>query len=219
MSQDNSMHDGVSPTSVTTQKQGWTRRISNKFDLLERVKTYQLAIRGWRRYLSPSEHDVLQFILDRSVGWGDTEATFKNQEACQQTNRSDSTVRNALKELCKKGAITRLQYDGRKTSYRINLDWCADHEEAQATNEAPPESIDLSVENQRTGRQPSSTASPLYSSKAREEKKGTEHSSRSGPGKKYQKTKQFTFFVSPDEKSFPYPRVGNDLEGSMGTNV
>jgi hypothetical protein len=157
--------------------------------------------------LSPSEHDVLQFILDRSVGWGDTEATFKNQEACQQMNRSDSTVRNALKELCKKGAITRLQYDGRNTTYRINLNWCADDEEAQATNEAPPESADLSVEDQRTDRQSSSTASPLYSSKAREKKKVTEHSSRSGPGKEYPKPKSSRISSPPTKRAFPIPEL------------
>ena len=208
MSQDNSTHDGVPPVSVTTQKQGWRRRISNKFDLLERVKTYQLAIRGWRRYLSPSEHDVLQFILDRSVGWGDTEATFKNQEACQQTSRSDSTVRNALSKLCEKGAITRLQYDGRNTTYRINLDWCADHEEAQATNEAPPGSADLSVEDQRTDRQSSSTASPLNGSKAQEEKELVrEVSSRSGPGNENKKPKNSLISSPPTKRAFPIPEL------------
>ena len=92
--------------------------------------------RQWKRHLSLAESVVLDFVFDRTVGWGKEweaisirhamDGYAHDQPHCASTGTGLSTqaVVNALRSLCDKGTLRREEGSGRcATRFAINFHW------------------------------------------------------------------------------------------------
>ena len=95
--------------------------------------------RQWKRHLSFSESSLLDFIFDRTVGWGKEWESISLRHmqdgfdhdlahcASKGTGLSTQACVNGLRRLCALGVLRKLEGQGRAaTKYAVNFDWTPD---------------------------------------------------------------------------------------------
>lgn len=106
------------------------RKVNKRQEIspLEKLLVYQHLSRVWRRYLSPQELSVAFYILDRSVGWGNSivMATSANvligTEDYSGVGLPPRTYFKTLKELERIGLLYRKSRRD-TTVLGLHLDW------------------------------------------------------------------------------------------------
>lgn len=95
---------------------------------LERLLVFQKVNRVWRPHLSVAERDLLFYLLDRTVSWGNDNCRMtvgqmaKGSKWAAGSGHSERNLFRTLKSLRERGLLSQ-SYNGRATTFVLNLNW------------------------------------------------------------------------------------------------
>jgi len=95
---------------------------------LERLLVFQKVNRVWRPHLSVAERDLLFYLLDRTVSWGNDNCEMTVGQMAKGSNwatgsgHSERNLFRTLKSLRERGLLSQ-SYNGRATTFVLNLNW------------------------------------------------------------------------------------------------